>query len=107
VKWTYEYTDAAQKDYDSLDKGIQRQVDKLIERVAENPLPKNEGGYGNPLGSKNGKNLTGLMKIKLLKAGIRVVYKLVRNDDVMKIIVIAARADSEVYNIAEKRINES
>ena len=68
-----------------------------------NPLPQNEGGYGKSLGNKQSKNLTGLLKIKLLKLGIRVVYKLVRTDDIMKIIVVAARADDEVYDIAFKR----
>ena len=43
-------------------------------------------------------------KIELLKSGIRVVYKLLRTDGIMKIIVIAARADDEVYDAASKRI---
>ena len=37
-------------------------------------------------------------------AGLRVVYKVVRQDDKMLIIVIGARADEEVYGIAQKRI---
>ncbi|MCL2754725.1 MAG: hypothetical protein FWD35_03275 [Oscillospiraceae bacterium] len=51
-------------------------------------------------------NLAGCLKIKLKKSGIRVVYQLIRVDDVMKIIVVAARADDEVYEIAEKRISK-
>ena len=78
----------------------------LYEKVAQNPLPQNEGGYGKPLGNKGGKGLTGYYKIKLLKLGIRVVYKLVREGSIMKIIVIAARADDEVYNIAYERITK-
>jgi hypothetical protein len=35
--------------------------------------------------------------------GIRVVYKLIRDGVVMKIIVVAARADDEVYDIAYRR----
>jgi len=58
-----------------------------------------------PLGHKQGANLTGLCKIKLLKLGIRVVYKLVREGEIMKIIVIAARADEEVYSIASRRVD--
>jgi mRNA interferase RelE/StbE len=45
-----------------------------------------------------------LCKIKLLKSGIRVVYRLIRTGEIMKIIVIAARADDEVYKIAADRI---
>jgi len=73
--------------------------------VAQNPLPQNEGGYGKPLGNKQGKNLTGFCKIILMKLGIRVVYELIRTDEIMEIIVIAARADEEVYDIAAKRRN--
>ena len=68
-------------------------------------VPQSEGGYGKPLGNKNSNNVTGLLKIKLLKLGIRVVYKLVRTDKIMKIIVVAARADDEVYEVAAKRID--
>ena len=77
---------------------------KAIEKVAENPVPKNEGGYGEPLGNKHGYNLTGLLKIKLLKLGIRIVYKVIREGNVMKIIVVAARADEEVYGLAARQV---
>jgi mRNA interferase RelE/StbE len=103
-KWTIDHIDEALKDYKDFDKSVLRQIDKIIERVSQNPLPQNEGGYGKPLGNKGGKDLTGYCKIKLLKLGIRVVYKLIREGDVMKIIVIAARADDEVYDIAYERI---
>ena len=49
----------------------------------------------------------GLLKIKLKKLGLRIVYKLVRQDDVMKIIVISLRSDNEVYETAAKRISEN
>lgn len=78
-------------------------VRKAIAKVSQNPLPKDEGGLGTPLGNKNGKNLTGFLKIKLLKSGLRVVYKLVKIENQMLIIVIGARADEEVYNIASVR----
>ncbi|MDR3289049.1 MAG: type II toxin-antitoxin system RelE/ParE family toxin [Peptococcaceae bacterium] len=101
--WQIDFTAAAAKDRRELDGSVRKQVDKAIYKVAKNPLPKSEGGYGEPLGSKHGKNLTGLLKIKLTKLGIRVVYKLVREGGIMKIIVVAARADDEVYEIADSR----
>jgi mRNA interferase RelE/StbE len=76
---------------------------KGIQKVSQNPLPKEEGGYGKPLGNKAGTNLTNLMKIKFKNLGIRVVYKVERVDGVMKIIVISARADEQVYKEAAKR----
>jgi len=101
--WRVEYTEEAARDRDALDISARRQVYKAIYKVSKNPRPKSEGGYGIPLGNKNGKNLTGLYKIKLLKLGIRVVYKLIRDGEIMKIIVIAARADDKVYEIAVAR----
>jgi mRNA interferase RelE/StbE len=103
MKCTVEFTREAQKDLAVLGSPRDKIVRKAIEKVAQNPLPKSEGGYGNPLGNKRGTNLTGLCKIKLLKLGIRVVYEVVRVDSVMKIIVIATRADDEVYNLAAHR----
>ena len=102
--WKVEFTTEAEKDIDSLAHSQRIQVDKSIRKVSKNPLPNTEGGYGKPLGNKGSTNLTGLLKIKLVKLGIRVVYKLVRTDEVMKIIVVAARADDEVYEFAARRI---
>lgn len=42
-------------------------------------------------------------KIKLLNAGLRVVYKLIIVDYIMLVVVIGARADEEVYDIAAAR----
>jgi mRNA interferase RelE/StbE len=101
--WDIEYSEEAEKDIDSLNASVIGQVVRAIEKVSRNPLPKSEGGYGNPLGNKYDLNLTGLCKIKLLKLGIRIIYKLVRTDEIMKIIVVAARTDNEVYKLAARR----
>jgi mRNA interferase RelE/StbE len=50
-----------------------------------------------------GIDLTGCYKIKLRKQGIRVVYKLVRSEDAVRVIVIAARTDGIVYKLAAQR----
>ena len=103
--WTVEFTTEAKKDMRDLSQTQRFQINKAILEVSKNPLPNSEGGYGKPLGNKQSKNLTGLLKIKLLKLGIRVVYKIIRTDEIMKIIVVAVRADDEVYDIASKRID--
>ena len=100
------YSDEAKDDLKGFSKFQARQIRKMIDRVSQNPLPKNEGGYGNPLGNKGGLNLTGLCKITFKKLAVRVVYQLVRADKIMQVIVIAARADEEVYEIAAKRIKK-
>jgi mRNA interferase RelE/StbE len=101
--WDIEYSEEAAKDREALNTAAKKQVHKAILKVSQNPLPKSEGGYGKPLGNRAGTKLAGLCKIKLLKLGIRVIYKLVRTDEIMKIIVIAARSDDEVYKLAQKR----
>ncbi len=98
------YSKEARKDRAALDNSIGILVDKVLEKVSQNPLPKSEGGYGEPLGNKHGFDLTGLYKIKLKKAGIRIIYRLIRENDTMRIIVIAARADDEVYKITAQRL---
>ena len=101
MKWKVEYLKKSLKDLKSLDHSQQLQVLKAIDKVSQNPLPNFEGGYGKPLGNKSSTNLTGYFKIKLLKLGIRVVYGLVKERGIMKIIVISIRQDETVYQIAE------
>ena len=103
--WTIKYHPAVQKDLARLDGSTVKIVLKGILKVAENPLPQSQGGYGKPLGNKGGSNLTNLFKIKFKRIGIRVVYKLLRDEKTkeMYILVIAARADSEVYHLSEAR----
>lgn len=103
MTWDIEFLDEAEKDMKKLDHSAQIQVLKGLRKVSQNPLPAEEGGYGKPLGNKNGIHLTNLMKIKLRNLGIRVVYKVERVDGVMKIIVVSARTDEQVYKEAVKR----
>ena len=103
MRWQVEYLEEAKKDLKKLDRSAQIIILKGIDKVSENPLPVQQGGYGKPLGNKSGTNLTNLLKIKFRDIGIRVVYKVEYTDTVMKIIVISARADEQVYKEATKR----
>lgn len=103
MSWQIEYLEEAKKDLKKLDRSAQIIVLKGIDKVSENPLPVQQGGYGKPLGNKSGTNLTNLLKIKFRDIGIRVVYKVEYTDTVMKIIVISARSDEQVYIEATKR----
>lgn len=106
MTWSIEFLEEAEKDIKRLDHSAQIQVLKGISKVSQNPLPVEEGGYGKPLGNKSGTNLTNLMKIKFRDLGIWVVYKVERVYGVMKIIVISARTDEQVYKEAAKRRNK-
>ena len=93
MNWEVVYLPEALDDFRSLD-GSQR---LLIEKAIE-------GGYGKWLGNRSGTNLSGFLKVKLRGAGLRIVYQLLRVEDRVLIVVIGAREDSEVYDIANKRI---
>lgn len=103
MTWSIEFLEEAEKDMKKLDHSAQIQVLRGIRKVSQNPLPVEAGGYGKPLGNKSGTNLTNFMKIKFRNLGIRVVYKVERMDGVMKIIVVSARTDEQVYKEAAKR----
>ena len=104
--WHVKYLPEALADLDKLDKTQQKLVLKSIEKVRKNPLSQQEGGYGKPLGRRGNIDLTGFLKIKLRASGLRLVYKVIKQEDNMLIVVIGAREDEEVYSIAEKRIKK-
>ncbi|MHB1153793.1 MAG: type II toxin-antitoxin system RelE family toxin [Eubacteriales bacterium] len=106
MNWMVKFLPEAEKDFDALAGNQRILVSKAVAKVSQNPLSINEGGLGKPLGNKSGNNLTGFMKIKLKAAGLRVVYKTIKTDTEMLIVVIGARADDEVYDIAEKRAHK-
>ncbi|MDO4556671.1 MAG: hypothetical protein Q4B70_16270 [Lachnospiraceae bacterium] len=60
--------------------------------------------YKKPPGRPTGDNLTGYLKIKLRALGIRVVYQVVGESSVMKIIVVSVCDDEAAYKLAQERI---
>ena len=94
MSWSLIFLPDAQKDLQSLSGDQRILVAKALDKVRKNPLPSSEGGFGKPLGNKGGTDLSGFLKIKLKAAGLRVVYKLIRTETEMLIVVIGARADS-------------
>lgn len=104
MAWLIEYIKEAEEDLNGLDYSQQVQVLKAIDKVSVNPLPNTEGGYGKPLGSHRSSHLAGYFKIKLVSLGLRVVYCLVREKKVMKIVIISVREDEKVYKMVKERI---
>ncbi len=97
-------TEAAKQDFTKLDGSVRPQVLRAMYKTSNNPLPQSEGGYGVELRNRNGIDLTGCLKIKLKKAGVRIVYTLERTAKSMNIVIIGMRADMEVYKEAAKRL---
>ncbi|MGL5122639.1 MAG: type II toxin-antitoxin system RelE family toxin [Fusobacteriaceae bacterium] len=106
MDWRLEWLEEAKNDLKYLDNSQLIQVRKAIKKVSQNPLPNSEGGYGKPLGNKSGTNLSGFLKIKLLRLGIRIVYRIVKEQGVMKIIVVSVREDGAVYEVAMDRVGK-
>ena len=104
-QWVLRYLPEAKKDMEELDRSVRARVVRAIDKVLTNPLPRRQGGYGDPLSNQNDAQLAGLCKAKLRKDGIRIVYKAVEQNGEMIVIVVGARADNEVYREAAKRRN--
>lgn len=78
-----------------LDSAIKQQLRKKLDKVIENPhIPKN----------RLRGELHNCYKIKLKKAGVRLVYQV--NDDEIYILLLTVgkRDDNEVYNTALSRV---
>lgn len=106
MNWDITYLPEALDDLRRLDGSQRILIRKALQKVSSNPLPETDGGYGKLLGNKNNTNLSGFLKIKLRGAGLRVVYKLIRVQNQMLIIVIGAREEAEAYEDAYKRIRK-
>ena len=103
MEWKIEYIKEAQRDLKNLDPYNRKLILKAIQKTALRPLPPPDG-IGKPLGNHFATKLSGYYKIKLRDLGYRVVYGLVRENNVMKVIVISIRDDELVYKEAERRI---
>ena len=83
------------KEWDNLPVAIRDQLKKKLAKVIEQPhIPKNllRG------------DLASCYKIKLLKAGVRLVYQVKDVEVVILLITVGKRADSAAYDEAKKRI---
>ena len=105
-RWRVVTNEDVEADLRALDGSQRKEVLQSIKKVSMNPLPVSEGGYGKPLGNKNGINLTGCLKIKLLRLGIRVVYRLKRSEHDMQLIVVSVRNENTVYRAAAERLKD-
>lgn len=103
MTWQVEYLKAASRDLERLDPYNRKLILKAIQKTAERPLPPPDG-IGKPLGNHASAKLSGFYKIKLKNLGYRVVYQLIIEGGVMRIIVISVRDDEAVYKEAERRI---
>ncbi len=103
MEWKVEYIKEAKRDLEKLDPYNRRIILKAIEKTALHPLPP-PVGIGKPLGNHAAAHLSGYYKIKLRDLGYRVVYGLIKGNNIMKVVIISIRNDDVVYKEAERRI---
>ncbi|WP_436914094.1 type II toxin-antitoxin system RelE family toxin [Acinetobacter schindleri] len=84
-------------EWEKLPVAIREQFKKKLAKVIEQPhIPKN----------KLRGDLAGCYKIKLLKAGVRLVYQVRDDEVVILLITVGKRADSVVYDEAKNRLKD-
>ena len=54
MNWKITFLEEALQDLTKLDGSVRARVLKGLSKVSQNPLPASQGGYGKPLGHKNG-----------------------------------------------------
>jgi len=91
------YHPLIEEDLKKINNSIQIEIFKKIEKIKQSPE------LGQLLGSKNNMNLSGLRKLYVAKKQVRIVYEIVNNILVVKVIAIGKREGMEVYKEAERR----
>ncbi|PHS59193.1 MAG: plasmid stabilization system [Sulfurimonas sp.] len=91
------YHPLVERDLKQLNNFIRIEFFKKIQKIQKVPE------LGQALGNKNGLNLTGLKKIYVAKKQIRIVYEIIENIIVVKVLAIGKRENMYVYKQAEQR----
>jgi mRNA interferase RelE/StbE len=92
-----ELTDDAKDDIRGLDGSVKARVLKDLQKLKTSPADR-----GEPLGARHTGNLTGLRKLPIgPKKGYRAVFA-ADGDVIAIVIVIAARSESECYELARR-----
>ena len=89
----------AQKELLSLDGSVRIIVLKQLKKLEQFPQ------LGELLGNKHGYDLTGYRKIYANKKNIRIVYSIIEEQILIKIIAIGKREDFHVYKDANNRLD--
>ena len=98
MEYEIKFHPAALKEFCELDGSIKKLVKKQLDKLKTSPL------LGEELGNKNGYDLSGYRKMYACKKQIRIVYSVIENILIVKIIAIGKREDMEVYATAAERV---
>ena len=98
MEYQIKFHPAALHEFCKLDGSIKKLVKKQLDKLKKSPL------LGEELGNKNGYDLSGYRKMYACKKQIRIVYSVIENILIVKIIAIGKREDMEVYATAAERV---
>jgi len=87
-------------DLKKLNNSVHIEVFKKLKKIQESPE------LGVLLGNKNNMNLSGLRKVYVSKKRVRIVYEIVDDVLVVKVIAVGKREDMQVYKEVKKRKNQ-
>ena len=90
----------AQKELLSLDGSVRIIVLKQLKKLEQFPQ------LGELLGNKHGYDLTGYRKLYANKKNIRIVYSIIEEQILIKVIAIGKREDFQVYKDADNRTDK-
>ena len=88
----------ALKELRSLDGSVQKKVIKQVEKLKKYPQ------LGPLLGNKHGYDLTGYRKLYVDSKRIRIIYSIVEDQILVKVLAIGKREDFKVYKDATDRL---
>jgi len=96
---TVKLISAAADDVRALDGSARRVVLKAIDELRSHPERR-----GQPLGTSAIGDLTTFRKLVVGNRDYRIVYRRVADNEVAVVLLVAKRADSEVYRVAVSRL---
>lgn len=90
------FDERAFKEWNKLDRSIQLQFKKKLKKLQINPYIES---------AKLSGSLSGCFKIKLRSSGFRMVYQVIDELIIIKVLAVGKRESLNVYNDAKQRIN--
>jgi len=91
------YHPLVEEDLKQLNNSVRIEVFKKLEKIKISPE------LGQLLGNKNNMNLSGLRKVYVAKKQVRIIYEIIDDVLVVKVIAIGKREAMQVYSEAHKR----
>ncbi|MFK3877789.1 type II toxin-antitoxin system RelE family toxin [Pantoea agglomerans] len=94
MNYTVKFREEAFKEWQKLDKSLQKQFAKKLKKCCDNPhIP-----------SARLRGIKDCYKIKLRASGFRLVYQVIDDQLVIAVVAVGKRERSDVYHLASERM---